>query len=244
MKDNGLLLSKYIALGSKVELEVIDRVLQDDGSYLKKKYESKVVEIISDDRLVVNMPVEQGNTVLLPVGSEYDIHIFTPEGLFQCIVRVVNRYKEGEKSLLEIEIISNLVKYQRREYYRYSCMLPIKFRLLAQDEIADFKDKKEIKFMELPMSDAEIVNISGGGMRFLTKDICEPNDLIITNYSIIDGKEFSHIAKVLAVKPLDNPLADGDFEIRCQFVNIQNDERVMIIKYIFEEERKKRKLES
>ena len=34
MKDNGLLLSKYIALGSKVELEVIDRVLQDDGSYL------------------------------------------------------------------------------------------------------------------------------------------------------------------------------------------------------------------
>ena len=98
--------------------------------------------------------------------------------------------------------------------------------------------------MELPLSDAEVVNISGGGMRFITKDICEPNDLILMNYSIIDGKEFCHIAKVLAVKPLDNPLADADFEIRCQFVNIQNDERVMIIKYIFEEERKKRKLES
>ena len=244
MKDNGLLLSKYIALGSKVELEVIDRVLQDDGSYLKKKYESKVVDIISEDRLVVNMPVEQGNTVLLPVGSEYDIHIFTPDGLFQCIVRVVNRYKEGEKYLLEIEIISNLVKYQRREYYRYSCMLPIKFRHLTQDEKAEFKEKKEVNFIELPMSDAEIVNISGGGMRFLTKDICEVNDLIITNYSIIEGKEFAHIAKILAVKPLDNPSKDADFEIRCQFVNIENDERVMIIKYIFEEERKKRKLES
>ena len=94
------------------------------------------------------------------------------------------------------------------------------------------------------MSDAEIVNISGGGMRFLTKDICEVNDLIITNYSIIEGKEFAHIAKILAVKPLDNPSKDADFEIRCQFVNIENDERVMIIKYIFEEERKKRKLES
>ena len=244
MKDNGLLLSKYIALGSKVELEVIDRVLQDDGSYLKKKYESKVVDIISDDRLVVNMPVEQGNTVLLPVGSEYDIHIFTPEGLFQCIVRVVNRYKEGEKSLLEIEIISNLVKYQRREYYRYSCMIPLKFRLLTHDEKAEFKEKKEVKLTELPLSDAEIVNISGGGMRFLTKDICEPNDLIITDYSIIDGKQFAHIAKILAVKPLDNPSKDADFEIRCQFVNITNDERVQIIKYIFEEERKKRKLES
>lgn len=244
MKDSGLLLSKYIALGSKVELEVIDRVLQDDGSYLKKKYESKVVEIVSEDRLVVNMPIEQGNTVMLPVGSEYDIHIFTPEGLFQCIVRVVNRYKEGEKNLLEIEIISNLVKYQRREYYRYSCMVPVKFRFLTQDEKAEFNDKKEVNFIELPMSDAEIVNISGGGMRFLTKDICEPNDLIITHYSILDGKEFAHIAKVLAVKPLDNPSKDADFEVRCQFVNIQNDERVMIIKYIFEEERKKRKLES
>lgn len=244
MKENGLLLSKYIALGSKVELEVIDRVLQDDGSYLKKKYESKVVDIITDDRLVVNMPVEQGNTVLLPVGSEYDIHIFTPEGLFQCIVRVVNRYKDGEKYLLEIEIISNLVKYQRREYYRYSCMLPIKFRLLTQDEKAEFKETKKVTLIELPMSDGEIVNISGGGMRFLTKDICEPNDLIITDYSIIDGKEFSHIAKILAVKPLDNPSKDADFEVRAQFVNIENDERVMIIKYIFEEERKKRKLES
>ena len=243
-KDTGLLLSKYIAPGSKIELEAIDRVLQEDGSYQRKKFDSKVVDVIDEDRLEILMPMEQTKLVLLPVNGEYDIHFFTTKGLFQCLIRVVNRYKNGNLYLLEIELISNLQKYQRREYYRYSCMLPLEYRLLTNAERIALDTKKSVLFDELPMIDSQIVDISGGGLRFVSKEECEVNDLIYTEYALTNGKHFKHVAKVLAIKPLENASKDAKFEYRCQFVDILNGEREMIIRYIFEEERKKRKREN
>ncbi|MBO4311329.1 MAG: flagellar brake protein [Lachnospiraceae bacterium] len=243
-KDTGLLLSKYIAPGSKIELEAIDRVLQEDGSYQRKKFDSKVVDVIDEDRLEILMPMEQTKLVLLPVNGEYDIHFFTTKGLFQCLVRVVNRYKNGNLYLLEIELISNLQKYQRREYYRYSCMLPLSFRLLTEAEKKAVDNKRKILFDELPMIESQIVDISGGGMRFVTNEVCEVNDYIFTDYALANGKRFNHVAKILAVKPLEHSAKDPRFELRCQFVDILNGEREMIIRYIFEEERKKRKRET
>jgi c-di-GMP-binding flagellar brake protein YcgR len=245
MKENGgLLLSKYIAPGSKIELEAIDRVLQEDGSYQKKKFDSKVVDIIDEDRLEKLMPMDQTKLVLLPVNGEYDIHFFTSKGLFQCFGKVTNRYKNGNLYLLEIELISNLQKYQRREYYRYSCMLPISFRILTDNERIAVESKRYILFDELPMNKSEIVDISGGGLRFLSKKAVETGDLIYAQYGLSDGKEFKHVARVLGVKKLEGGQNDGQFELRCQFVNILNGEREQIIRYIFEEERKKRKRES
>ena len=243
-EDNGLLLSKYIAPGSKIEIEAIDRVLQEDGSYQRKKFDSKVVDIIDEDRLEILMPMEQTKLVLLPVNGEYDIHFFTTKGLFQCLARVVNRYKNSNLYLLEIELISNLQKYQRREYYRYSCMLPLKYRLLTKAEAIAVEAKRNVLFDELPMTESQIVDISGGGMRFVAKDSLEPNDLIYTMYSLSNGKSFKHTAKILAVKTLENATKDAKYEYRCQFIDIMNGEREMIIRYIFEEERKKRKRET
>lgn len=243
-KDTGLLLSKYIAPGSRIELEAIDRVLQDDGSYKRKKFDSKVVDILDDDTLEILMPMEQTKLILLPVNGEYDIHFFTTKGLFQCLARVLNRYKNGNLYLLEIELVSNLQKYQRREYYRYSCMLPLKYRKLSRAEEISLETKNTAVFdTELEMENSTIVDISGGGMRFMAKEPQEVNDLIYTEYSLTNGNSFKHAAKILAVKKLDNNSKEYRYEHRCQFLNILNSEREQIIRYIFEEERNKRKKE-
>ncbi|MBO4776562.1 MAG: phage portal protein, partial [Lachnospiraceae bacterium] len=90
-----------------------------------------------------------------------------------------------------------------------------------------------------------IVEVTDSGdMRFVTKDACEVNDLIYTDYALANGKRFHHVAKILAIKPLENSSKDAKYECRCQFVDILNGEREMIIRYIFEEERKKRKRET
>lgn len=245
MKDNeNGLLSKYIALGSRVELEVIDRVLQDDGSYQKKKYESKVVDFIDDDRLVIVMPEERGKVVFLPVNAEYDIRFFTPQGLYQGMIRAVNRINKMDSYYMEIEVISNLQKYQRREYYRYSCLIPLKYRVLTESEKKALESKKKIEFEDLYMNDAQIVNISGGGIRFIGDDFCEPGEIITTDYSLLNGREFKHLAKVLEVYLLNNSSGESRYEFRCQFTDINNEEREEIIKYIFDEERSKRKIEA
>lgn len=241
-KDTGLLISKYIAPGSKIELEAIDRVLQEDGSYKRKKFESKVVDIIDDDRIEILMPMEQTKLILLPVNGEYDIHFFTTKGLFQCLSRVVNRYKNGNLYLLEIELISNLQRYQRREYYRYSCLMPLSFRMLTTSEANAVEVNGHTMLDdELPLFEANIVDISGGGMRFVTSDLHGEDNYVVLNYALDNGKRFMHFAKILGVKKLDGVSKDNKYEYRCQFVNVLNGEREQIIRFIFEEERKKRK---
>ncbi len=240
--DTGLLISKYIAPGSKIELEAIDRVLQEDGSYKRKKFESKVVDIIDDDRIEILMPMEHTKLILLPVNGEYDIHFFTTKGLFQCLTRVVNRYKNGNLYLLEIELISNLQKYQRREYYRYSCLMPLNYRLLTTSEsnAVDVTGHTGLDD-ELPLIEANIVDISGGGMRFISSEDKGEDEYVVLKYSLENSRQFVHIAKVLGVKKLEGNPKDVKYEFRCQFVNILNGEREQIIRFIFEEERKKRK---
>ena len=50
--------------------------------------------------------------------------------------------------------------------------------------------------------------------------------------------EYKLVGKVLKSSPIEN--MEDQFENRIQFVNMLNDDREAIIKYIFEEERKQR----
>lgn len=240
-KDNGLQLSKYITPGAKIELEAIDRVLAGDGTYKKKKFNSKVVDVIDEDHLEILMPMEQTKLVLLPVNGQYDVHFFTQKGLYQCLAKVVNRYKNGNLYLLEIELISSLQKYQRREYYRYVCTMDCSLRYLSNVEKNTIETGEKVEYEDLPFKKGTIVDISGGGLRLVADTKYEDDDLILMNYVLGDpssGKEYKHIGKILSIKELENN--KGSFEHRISLENIPNKDREQIIRFIFEEERKKR----
>lgn len=243
--DRGLLISKFITPGSKIELEAIERALQKDGSYKRKKYDSKVVEIIDEEHLEILMPMESTKIVLLPVNGEYEVHFFTEKGLFQCLVRVSSRYKNGNIFLLEIELISNLQRYQRREYYRYSCLMDMQIRECSKNEIFALEREADFAPEFLPTTVGTIVDISGGGLRFTTRSPFEKDQFVVCFFTLlINGKEkdYEIISKILACKEMENKR--GFYEHRVQFHKIQNSEREEIIRYIFEEERRKRSRDS
>ena len=140
-----------------------------------------------------------------------------------------------------VELKSNLRKYQRRDYYRFSCALEMKSRELSRDEIRVVDTVEEFITPGLPLKQSVIVDISGGGLRFLSNHQYEPGSLIYINYCLLikeKVKEYNLVGKVLAIKPSEN--RKGVYEHRVQYVNIGNEEREEIIRYIFEEERKHR----
>lgn len=240
-KDNGLQLSKYITPGTKIELEAIDRVLAGDGTYKKKKFNSKVVDVIDDDHLEILMPMEQTKLVLLPVNGQYDVHFFTQKGLYQCLSKVVNRYKNGNLYLLEIELVSSLQKYQRREYYRYVCSMDCRLRFLSAIEKKRIEEGEKAEFEDLPLNNGIIVDISGGGLRLVADKKYEDDDMLLMEYVLGDpesGKQYRHVGKILSIKEVEN--TKGSFEHRISLENIPNKDREQIIRFIFEEERKKR----
>lgn len=161
------MLSKYVAPGTRLEIQVVDRSRSVDDTERKKVYQSTVYDILSEDKLEVFMPVEKTKLILLPVDVEYDLYFYSSYGLYQCFARVTDRYKSDNKFILVFELTSNLRKFQRREYYRLSCALDMNCRLLEKEEI-EAVDKRDGFLMEgLPLKRGIIVDISGGGVRFV-----------------------------------------------------------------------------
>ena len=234
----GIILSKYIAPGSRIELQRTKRYRSTDEEK-NKVYVSQVVDIISDDRIEIAMPMEKTKLILLPVDVEYDLYFFTANGLYQCHARVVDRYKNNNRFSLLLELTSNLRKYQRREYYRFSCALEMNSRPLQEEEVQAIEENNVVLTPELPLQRSVIVDISGGGLRFVAEYAYEVDSLILCKYFLwIDGenKEYTLCGRVLSVKKVDN--RPGFFEHRVQYVNMDKDNREEIIKYIFNEERK------
>ncbi|MCH5250705.1 MAG: flagellar brake protein [Lachnospiraceae bacterium] len=235
-----LVLSKYIEPGNRIQLQKIMRLKEEEDDGHRKTYDSQVIDIISDDRIEISMPFEKTKLVLLPVDGEYNLFFYTNSGLYQCYARVVDRYRNNNVFSVLMDLTSNLRKYQRREYYRFSCALEMNSRTLEEKEIRAIEiDREDILKPELPLQTSVIVDISGGGLRFVANYAYEKESTIMCKYTLWiagESKEFRLFGKVLSVKEVEN--RPGIFEHRVQYIHMNDDNREDIIKYIFDEERK------
>lgn len=238
------MLSKFICEGDRIDLQLVERGA-GEAKGEQKTYFSSVYEILSEDTLEIMMPMEKTKLILLPVDEEYDVIFYSKTGLFQCFARVIDRYKRSNVYILLLELVSNLRKYQRREYYRFSCALEMSARTLEEEEIQTIESNNALELQPgLPLKRSVIVDISGGGLRFMSNQRYEPESLIYCTYNLLKGgqrKKYEVVGKVLSARQLENK--PGVYEHRVQYYNLDEDTREEIIKFIFEEERKLRKNE-
>lgn len=237
------MLSRIIKPGDRIELRPVEksRSHSEPQEGAAKSYVSQVQSLISGERMEIVMPMEGTKIVLLPVDAVFDMYLTTFSGLYQCFVRIIDRYKSNNVYLLAVELTSNLRRYQRREYYRFSCALEMKSRELIDEEIKVVDTVDEYLIPGLPLKHSVIVDISGGGLRFLSNQQYAPESLIYINYRLVikdKVKDYNVVGKVLASRPTEN--RKGVYEHRVQYVNMGTDDREEIIRYIFEEERKHR----
>lgn len=233
-----IILSKYISPGNRIQLQKIHRVKKEDDES-RNVYDSQVMDIVSDDRIEVSMPFVKSKLVLLPVDGEYNVFFYTQGGLYQCSARVADRYKNNNVYSVLLDLTSNLRKYQRREYYRFSCALEMNSRTLEEKEIQAVENNAGMLAPELPLQRSIIVDISGGGLRFVANYAYEIDSMILCKYNLwISGenRDFNLIGRVLTVKEIEN--RPGVYEHRVQYVNMDKDNREEIVKYIFDAERK------
>ncbi|WP_074883586.1 flagellar brake protein [Butyrivibrio proteoclasticus] len=237
------MLSDYISPGNKVELKATGKVWMEDDSRTKHIYMSKVMDVTSDDMIEVLMPFEQGKLVLLPVDGEYSLCFYSNKGLFQCFSKIVDRYRSDNMYILVLDLTSELQKLQRREYYRFSCALELKSRICTKEELEAFE--KNRKYLVDPgehLQRAVVVDISGGGLRFVANFKYEEEDTIYCSYKLpgaTNANDYEMICNVLKVQELEN--RPGLYEHRIQYLFIDETSREDIIHFIFEEERKIRK---
>ena len=162
------MLTKLISAGDKVELQAVEKLREEAAQENKKIYYSKVYDILSPDRLEVVMPMEKTKLILLPVDSIYDLAFYKEGGVYQCFARIIDRYKSNNVYILVLELTSNLRKYQRREFYRFSCALDMCDRPLVEEEMKAIEQNDSFYLTPgLPLKRSVIVDISGGGLRLV-----------------------------------------------------------------------------
>ena len=233
------ILSKYVVPGGEVELKAIGREQEDSSR--RKTHRSQLLKVLTENRVEVAMPIEGGKLILLPVDGEYDMYFYGDNVVYQCNARVTDRYRYNGQYVLVMDLTSNLRNYQRREYYRFSCALEMDSRQIGEEEITIAAQEELLP--ALPLKSSVIVDISGGGLRFVAYYAYEVNSLILCKYHLqIEGreKEYRLVGKVLAVNELEKE--PGVFDHRVQYVNVDPQDREEIIQYIFDEARKTHKL--
>ena len=230
------MLNEYVKPGNVIE--IIDKDLENPEERSAKTLRTRIFDIVSDDVIKVTIPTVQGKLQLIDTDGEYDVYFYTSNGLYQCTCTVKDRYRSNAIPIMELELQSNLRRYQRREYYRLNCMLA--FDEEETDEYIKTGNYSTATGLRGP--NAVMVDISGGGARFVSVDSYEVGALILFRFSLkqaTGNKEYSIVGRVVYSEVMEN--MGGKYENRAQFVDIENTERESIIKYIFEEERRIRK---
>lgn len=238
------MISKYLNVGDRVDIESI--VSSSRGSTVKEKrsYRSQIFDIDSEDQIKIAMPMEQGKLILLSVDEEFSLCFYTPAGLYQCIGRVADRYKAQNVYVLVMDLVTDLRKYQRREYYRLNCVLDMKSTMISEKDVTQFSEHVHFIDTDITFDNGVMVDISGGGARFISRVKYPKNSNIVFSFSLfVNGalQEYKLLGRVLVSEEIEN--REGEYEHRIMFVNMMNDQRESIIKYIFEEERKIRRRE-
>lgn len=242
--------------GTKLELKKI-RHMEKLGDV---SYVSRFLYQMSVDEAVIEMPVKGGVLVALEPGEAFQICFYTSKGLYQCQAQVVSRHYEDTLPVAVIKLCSEFEKLQRRQYYRMESILNMEFRTITEDELEQMlvqKSNPETKLVKNGGKDTEAftstvrfyagvtLDISGGGVRFNSEHQAEGGSIIAMKIAFLseDAQRLPCLfARVLTVLPVQNHA--GLFEHRVEFVSISNAERECIIRYIFLEERRRRKKEA
>ena len=233
-----------LSIGNKIELVRLEQIIKNEPN--KKVYVSKVFDVLPGNKLQIAMPIFEGKIVPLALDDKYSACFYTSKGLLQCNVLITSRYKSGNLFFLEVLMLGELAKVQRREFYRYKCTIDAKMRVVSDEEY-ETGVPEDISVPEdmLPWSDAKILDISGGGAKLVQKNDLDKNEVVKIKFmvSILDEVFFFNLFARILSSTRFNGRSDI-YEQRLEFMKIAQDDRDNIIRFIFENERMARAKEA
>lgn len=189
------------------------------------------VEIISDESAEENL---QKNIC-------YVMYIFLSQEVLMCSCYYKSVYTEEEKRIITLELVSPFEKVQRRMHQRVSCHSRIRYQQISKKEAVRYGEEAELfNSLEEQRDSYEnsLVDISGGGIRFTSKNPIPVDTYLFARFEITNEKravEMKVIGQVVYSMPLRNE--QNYFDIRMKYIGLTEEERKQIIHFVFQLER-------
>lgn len=209
------------------ELDVNERieVVSND-----KSYKSLVTDIDDDDSIKINVPVCEGEYLVLYSGQLIEINMYLDSGkCYNFNARVLSKGKEGNIPYYKLSEPFNIRRIQRRNYFRVGVLNHAHYK-----KITDFESGEADG---IPYTDAMMIDLSGGGVKLKINEKVNIHDILsikmkIKNSDIIVNGEVVRIE------------ISEDKQRLCgiKFLNISQSQTDKIIEELFEVMRKQRAL--
>lgn len=249
------MLRDVLAIGDKIDIKRID----PRGKTFPhgKTLVSQLVDFIDMDVISIATPIISGRIYLLEVGENYNLCFYSSKGLYQCDCTILKNYKENNTIIAVVRITSNLEKYQRRQYFRLECIHEIEYRVVTKEEELlerklrneDFQNaderaecRKRLSLLGNDWIQAAFTDLSGGGARLNSSQQHNQGDKLRIKFDFVIRSELKKMvlgADLISSNRIMN--RTGMYEHRVEFNDIMQKDREILIKYIFEQERKRRR---
>lgn len=231
---------EFIKPGDKIDIHYLH---QSNSKPLK----SSVYDILNDTELEIVMPTLGGKMILFQVGIACQYYFYTQKGVYTCEAIVKERSRKGNFHVLKLKTTSAIKKFQRRDYFRLNCFIDFSYYTISKDMAIVETTEELLNEIEKPeyreqKKMARTRDISGGGVRFNAYEPIEVGTNLF-NEIYLSNDKMDHIFYLVSEVIRCSQIEQDKWEIRAKWYYKNKQERDMIVRFVFEEDRKKRKKE-
>lgn len=210
-------INKLLNIGDKINLIVMN-------TYDEHQYISRIDNINDDGTIDVLIPISKNRIVYIKNDTVLKVVAAKEGAIYEFKAKIVNKLF-GVVPLLKLMRVSDIQKIQRRNYFRLKALRNIKIR-----KVVNLKEKLYGEY-----AIAAMVDISGGGLAFNANEELEINDFIEVALEL-NSNTINLLGKIVRAERDDSKPKKYSYGIN--FDKITEVERNVIMRFIFEEQRK------
>lgn len=211
---------------SKINMVINSKLEVKNGEEVYKS----IVQDVNNKNLLISVPVINGVYLTLKTGEEIDLVYYDNKAnIFNFKCKTINKVTENGIPYYSVSLPYDVIKIQRRNYVRVDTVQVIKHIRKYDEEVENHEG--EI------LSNALLLDLSGGGMRIKLREKLTNGDMIIAKISSLN-EEVPIQGKVIRVDKTE----DKKYIYGISFCELDNSIREKIIGIVFKIMRKQREL--
>jgi c-di-GMP-binding flagellar brake protein YcgR len=217
------------------QIEIVEQI--DDELVILK---STIIDVNVDKNIFyIYNPIYKNRIYTISKGKKNEFRYSDDKmGIYSFEGKILRRYKEKSLYILEIKLLGNGKKVQRREFFRIDLI-----KSVVINEPIDEKFKNSIKMMEqkkrikFNLEKYALKDISGGGFGFYSNKKFEMGTILIASLNL-----GSHDVDILVeiVRIIDIKHVQGRYLIGANYLHLTSQKRSIIINFIFDRQRQLR----
>lgn len=208
---------KKLLTGLAVELVV------PEGEY-EGKYRTRIEEV--GERLFsVGAPFEHGEVVPLREGTKVKLIFWDEMSAYSFETKIMQRIAVPIP-IFVLELPDSVSKVQRRNFVRVTALYPVTFQTVTREGLSDSYK-------------GTMLDLSGGGMRFLTEERVDNRSLLYIQLALPNG-DLQTVVRVCRVEKTEDSKPQR-YCVSIEFHEISDRDRDRIIRCVFDIQRAMRK---